>query len=183
MDPALLAKWPNVPACFEWLALDRRGQWRLKGEVIAHRGLITFLNLNYGVDDTGRWFVQNGPQRVFVDLAYSPWVFHRAPDGSPAFISHTGRPAGNLRALHLDAEGNLLLDTELGPGLLDDRDLAPLLAECSDSTGHPVSDDALAALLAGETPSITWHTIPLTPLPTVDLEKHFNFVRTPREAG
>ena len=55
MDPALLAKWPNVPACFEWLSLDRRGQWRLKGEVIAHRGLITFLNLNYAVDDLGRW--------------------------------------------------------------------------------------------------------------------------------
>ncbi|WP_416346426.1 DUF2946 family protein, partial [Escherichia coli] len=23
-----MAKWPNVPNCFGWLALDRRGQWR-----------------------------------------------------------------------------------------------------------------------------------------------------------
>ena len=32
MDAEMLAKWPDVPACYEWLALDRRGQWRLQGE-------------------------------------------------------------------------------------------------------------------------------------------------------
>ena len=29
-----LAKWPNVPAVFGWLELDRRGNWRIKGEKI-----------------------------------------------------------------------------------------------------------------------------------------------------
>ena len=27
-----LIKWPNVPDCFGWLALDRRGQWRMVDE-------------------------------------------------------------------------------------------------------------------------------------------------------
>ena len=26
-----MAKWPEVPNVYGWLALDRRGQWRLKG--------------------------------------------------------------------------------------------------------------------------------------------------------
>ena len=25
-----MAKWPNVPACYGWLALDARGQWWLR---------------------------------------------------------------------------------------------------------------------------------------------------------
>jgi len=27
-----LIKWPDVPDCFGWLALDRRGQWRMRDE-------------------------------------------------------------------------------------------------------------------------------------------------------
>src|SRR3990170_3644456 len=26
-----MAKWPNVPVVYGWLALDRRGQWSIKG--------------------------------------------------------------------------------------------------------------------------------------------------------
>jgi hypothetical protein len=33
-------KWPEVPACYGWLSLDRRGYWRLKEHVISRAGLI-----------------------------------------------------------------------------------------------------------------------------------------------
>ena len=75
VDLSAIAKWPNVPACYDWLSLDRRGDWRLQGERVTHHGFIALLNRQYGVDEHGCWFVQNGPQRVFVRLDYTPWVF------------------------------------------------------------------------------------------------------------
>jgi hypothetical protein len=52
-DPAVTVKWPDVPACYGWLSLDRRGRWRLKGEIVSHAGLIAFINSRYGPDDSG----------------------------------------------------------------------------------------------------------------------------------
>ena len=116
-----MAKWPDVPRCFGWLALDRRGAWRIRGEVIRHARTVAFLSRHYRVDDSGCWYVQNGPQQVFVDLDYTPWVYRYQPDGS--FSSHTGIAAGDLDAVYVDDDGNLLLLATLGIGVLDDRDL------------------------------------------------------------
>jgi Protein of unknown function (DUF2946) len=79
-----LIKWPSVPVCTNWLAFNRRGDWlmrnefaqinRLPGEVIKHRRLIEFIERNYAVDSMGKWFFQNGPQRVYVDLDYTPFI-------------------------------------------------------------------------------------------------------------
>ena len=38
-----MAKWPNVPAVYGWLSLDRRGDWRIKGERIANPGVSEFI--------------------------------------------------------------------------------------------------------------------------------------------
>ena len=69
-----MARWPNVPQCFGWLRLDRRGNWRIKDAVITHQRAIAFLSRHYRADDRGRWYVQNGPQQVFVTLDYTPWI-------------------------------------------------------------------------------------------------------------
>ncbi len=90
VDLAAIAKWPDVPACYGWLSLDRRGDWRLQGERVTHRGLIDFINRQYAGDETGCWFLQNGPQRVFVSLAATPWIFRNDGD---RLASHTGQPA------------------------------------------------------------------------------------------
>ena len=39
-----MTRWPNVPAVYGWLGLDRRGCWRLRGERITHGGAIEFIN-------------------------------------------------------------------------------------------------------------------------------------------
>ena len=96
VDLSAIAKWPNVPACYDWLSLDRRGNWRLQGERVTHRGLIEFMNRQYGSDESGCWFVQNGPQRVFVSLAYTPWVLRREGD---AFVTHNGQPVDPANAV------------------------------------------------------------------------------------
>ena len=180
VDLSAIAKWPNVPACYDWLSLDRRGDWRLQGERVTHSGLIAFINRQYGCDESGCWFLQNGPQRVFVALAYTPWVFRREADG---FVSHTGAPAGELKAIHLDEEGNLLLETALGIGLLDDRDLARFLACCLDSNAQPADESAFLALMNGHPEAVYWQNMPIKPIVAVDVPKHFNFQPLPKAAA
>jgi hypothetical protein len=115
-----LAKWPNVPAVYGWLDLDRRGNWLIKGERIGNRALREFIARNYAADASGCWFFQNGPQRVFVTLAYTPLVMHYEGE---SLLDHCGRPTQALETF-LDDEGSVLIRGERGIGLLDDRDLA-----------------------------------------------------------
>lgn len=122
MDEAVarsIARWPNVPAVYGWLALDRRGHWRIKGERIANAALRDFIARNYEADEHGRWYFQNGPQRVFVTLAYTPFVMHY--EGERIF-DQCGRRV-TARETYVDDEGSVLILGEHGIGLLDDRDL------------------------------------------------------------
>jgi len=123
MDDAVarsIARWPNVPAVYGWLELDRRGNWRIKGERIANVALREFIARNYEPDGEGRWYFQNGPQRVYVTLAYTPLVVHFEGE---ALIDHCGRPFP-AQETYVDDEGSVLLVQQGRIALLDDRDLA-----------------------------------------------------------
>lgn len=114
-----LAKWPNVPAVYGWLSLDRRGNWRIKGERIANAALRDFIARNYEADERGCWFFQNGPQRVFVSLAYTPLVVRFESD---RLVDQCGRPY-EPETVYQDDEGSVLLAGGGTIALLDDRDL------------------------------------------------------------
>jgi len=123
MDQTVLrsmAKWPNVPDVYGWLCLDRRGNWLLQGERIGNQALGDFIARNYQPDARGCWHFQNGPQRVFVALAYTPLVLHFEAE---ALLDHCGRPFQPEQAF-VDEEGSVLIWGKSGIGLLDDRDLA-----------------------------------------------------------
>ncbi len=123
MDETVLrsmAKWPDVPDVYGWLSLDRRGNWLIKNEKIGNRALREFIGRNYQPDARGCWYFQNGPQRVFVALAYTPLVLHFEGE---ALFDHRGRPFLPEQAF-LDEEGSVLMLGSQGIGLLDDRDLA-----------------------------------------------------------
>lgn len=131
---AALKKWPNVPHCYGWLALDARGNWYMRDERIQHAGpfpqvkgsridhdkLRAFIERNYAADDTGCWFFQNGPQRVYVELEATPWVWRLQPDGR--VLTHTGLPA-TVQSSWLDEAGHLYLLTDLGVGLVHTADM------------------------------------------------------------
>ncbi|HLO63508.1 MAG TPA: DUF2946 family protein [Azonexus sp.] len=180
VDFSAIAKWPNVPACYDWLSLDRRGNWRLQGERVTHRGLIDFMNRQYAADDSGRWFVQNGPQRVFVALAATPWVFRRE---SGDFVSHTGQPAGAVQGIYLDEEGSIVLETALGVGLLDDRELAGFLAECRDAHDQPAGEEALIGLMGTGSGNIFWHGLQLQAIAAADIPRRFGFDPAPKSGA
>ena len=141
-----MAKWPNVPAVWGWLSLDRRGAWKLKGEPIPNRAAVEFISRNYSSDGRGRWFFQNGPQRVFVDLAYTPWVY--SLDGRGSLVTHTGRHCGAIENAWIDEAGTMILAGEPGPGIVDDRDLLALSDRLVDERGRPVEDELVAAFIA-----------------------------------
>ncbi|MBK1613422.1 hypothetical protein CKO44_08060 [Rubrivivax gelatinosus] len=130
---AALRKWPDVPHCWGWLALDARGDWymrdervqaagpfpRIKGSRIEHDKLRSFIERNYGHDEHGAWFFQNGPQRVYVELEAAPWVWRL--DAALALHTHTGLPA-QARSAWLDEHGRLFLDSDIGFGLVHTLD-------------------------------------------------------------
>jgi len=127
-----MAKWPDVPDVYGWLSLDRRGNFLIRStsatpsfEKIGNRALREFIGRNYQPDARGCWYFQNGPQRVFVALAYTPLVVHF--EGA-ALVDQCGRPF-QLRQAYLDDEGSALLQGTASVGLLDDRDLARLADE------------------------------------------------------
>jgi hypothetical protein len=144
-----MAKWPNVPAVYGWLSLDRRGDWRIKGERIANPGVSEFIGRNYEHDAEGRWFFQNGPQRVFVSLDYTPFVYRivGATTQALALECHTGRPVHAVNGGWLDENGVLLLETEHGIGLVHDRDLDRLFPFLIDANGNPLDENVLAAVM------------------------------------
>ena len=115
-----LAKWPNVPAVYGWLALDRRGNFLIKGERIGNAALREFIARNYDCDERGCWFFQNGPQRVYVRLAYTPLVVHYEGE---RLVDQRGCDFGVPDAFLLDEEGSVLARREARIALVDDRDL------------------------------------------------------------
>ena len=129
-----MAKWPNVPDCYGWLGLDARGDWYMrddqtqakgpfvqsKGSRLTHEKLIAFIGRNYASDPQGHWYFQNGPQRVYVELEATPWVWRLQPDGS--IQSHTGTHARMQRCI-MDEHGRLYLETEQGFGLVHTQDM------------------------------------------------------------
>ena len=158
-----LEKWPSVPAVFGWLRLDRRGNWMLvdrglpdfdeardaAGSTIGNRRVVDFIARNYACDERGRWFWQNGPQRVYVDLEAAPLVL-RAIAGedvneAPRFVTHTGAPITTIDAGWIGPDEQLLLRTDLGGAVVHDLDLAALPLEARDdgSLALRLESDAL----------------------------------------
>ncbi|MBX3603655.1 MAG: DUF2946 family protein [Piscinibacter sp.] len=148
---AALKKWPNVPHCRGWLALDARGDWymrdervqhagpfpQVKGSRILHEKLREFIHRNYAADEAGCWYFQNGPQRVYVELEAAPWIWRVAPEGTGIGItSHTGRPA-TVESAWLDEHGRLFLATGLGLGLVHTLDMETAADAVENGTWRP----------------------------------------------
>lgn len=154
-----LAKWPNVPDCYGWLGLDARGRWfmrddaaqaagdfpRSRGSWLRHEKLIDFIGRNYESDDEGRWFFQNGPQRVYVELECTPWIWQVLPDYR--LQSHTGLQTSAGECL-LDEEGRLYIASPQGLGLLHSQDMV-LAAEAVEQ-GVWVPRDVVSANLPAQ---------------------------------
>ncbi len=149
-----MAKWPNVPDCYDWLGLDERGHWYLrddptqargsfqsglpgaKGSLLKHEKLIEFIHRNYARDEAGAWFFQNGPQRVYVELAATPFVWRVNLDFK--LVAQTGQETVPT-VCYTDAEGRVYFDTPLGFGLVHSLDVSQV-AEGLDQNIWPLEN-------------------------------------------
>ena len=194
-----LIKWPNVPHCFGWLALDRRGQWRMRvefaqtnqltGSVIQHAALNEFISRNYACDSLGRYFFQNGPQRVFITLDATPWIARIIPSESgPQLLTQCGtqiKPQGALS----DEKGNIYITGIIVQSLSDQIDstvfsqiesLSVALLHDHDldlfSDQSKVMEDACS--FRG---SWQWDgkELPIEPIHSLELSERFRFINAP----
>jgi Protein of unknown function (DUF2946) len=163
---AALRKWPNVPHCYGWLALDARGRWfmrderiqaagpfpAVKGSLIQHEKLLGFIHRNYALDEQGSAYFQNGPQRVYVELEATPWIWRlqRGPELGQSraelrIESHTGLAISLVQSSWLDEAGRLYLLTPQGFGLVHSMDM--LVAADAVDAGWLLPQDCLSAEL------------------------------------
>jgi hypothetical protein len=155
---AALKKWPSVPHCLGWLALDARGDWymrddrvqragpfpQVKGSRIRHDKLVAFIARNYEHDAQGCWFFQNGPQRVYVELEAAPFVWRLQWRGDTLHMeSHTGHAVAEAVACAtwLDEHGRLFVDAAPGFGIVHTQDMleAARAVECGLWTPQPMA--------------------------------------------
>jgi Protein of unknown function (DUF2946) len=186
---AALAKWPDVPAVYGWLGLTARGEWRLQGQPIANAALRDFIGRNYAGDERGRWYFQNGPQRVYVTLDATPWIWWIAQDeGGRSLHTHTGIRVRHLQGAWLDESGRAYLKSELGFGLLDSRDTHVFL-EAAQAEGHaPLQPAELESWLTGAGLQVVVDgarlglggSAPLDRLHADQMSDRFAFVRSPQ---
>ena len=187
-----MRKWPNVPHCYGWLALDARGNWRMRdehaqqcnfaGDKIVHAALLAFINRNYASDTAGCWYFQNGPQRVYVNLEATPFIARTDP--ADGLILHTGDPITAIDAVWLTDTGKLILCTAERIALVDDRDLGHCLQWVRTATGV-IDDQCLLNWIADPAdhiaPMLTYRkqTIPIGHLTESSIAERFGFTPAP----
>ena len=198
-----LIKWPNVPHCFGWLALDRRGQWRMRdefiqanglpGNVIQHKALNEFIARNYACDTKGRYFFQNGPQRVFITLDATPWIIRIIPTGAEPNLLTQCQSSFKPQSALSDESGNIYI-TGLVKNTVDESADAEntsndfIQIECPSIAllhDHDLDFFSDLASLREEACSFggswNWHgkTLPLDPVLSHELSERFGFVKNP----
>lgn len=190
-----MEKWPNVPHCYGWLALDARGNWRMRnehaqahdlpGDKITQATLRGFINRNYTNDEHGRWYFQNGPQGVYVDLEVAPYIAHTEP--AHGFVLQTGEYFSNIDAAWLSDAGKLFLQSDGKFALLDDRDLTQCLSNLL-LDNENIADEKLMAWLEQQgtigTLSLQYDSkkIAVNYIEEAVISEQFKFVNKPRPA-
>ena len=168
----------------------------LPGTVIKHAALNEYISRNYAHDDLGRYFFQNGPQRVFITLDATPWIARFIPSGHSAdhlkLLTQSGASIEPQGALS-DELGNIYIvgivtqstssvskeelftqEESTSVALLHDHDLN-LFSEQS-----KVLEDACS--YRG---SWVWNNIelPIEPVYSAELSERFHFIKNPQANG
>ena len=187
-----MAKWPSVPHCYGWLALDARGAFRMRdeaaqqaklpGDIIRHSALLAFIYRNYTHDERGAWFFQNGPQRVYVDLEATPFIARTDPVHQ--FVLHDGEVMSAIDEVCLTEQGQLVLSNGRQIATLDDRDLAQCLPLLK-IQGRVIDDEQLMQWLASPTDDLSLRMlkrdVPVRWVNSDRLASSFGFIRRPEK--
>jgi alpha-L-fucosidase len=109
------------------------------GESIENKQILRFINRNYSHDAEGRWFFQNGPQRVFVRIDAAPLVI-AVDDAHGVFNSHNGHLIEKIDFWLIDDDGHLFFQSSSGAGQIVDKDLTRLVDTLLTTQGTSLLD-------------------------------------------
>ena len=189
---AAMAKWPDVPDVYNWLLLDARGRYRIRArdyeqsgrfDTIGNAAVVEFIDRNTTHDDAGRWYFQNGPQRVFFKLEYTPFVARLQPVGMP--LLHTGVTVEHVSAVWIDEHAVAILETGHGPALVDDRDNSIFITGLKPLVGEVLDDIKLEEWLQKPVlGQLTWelfgNRVPVGPITRAELPSRFHYIAAPQ---
>jgi len=185
-----MAKWPNVPHCYGWLGLDARGCWRMRdqraqelgllGSKIANITLRGFIDRNYLADEQGRYFFQNGPQRVYVELEATPYIAHSDPQSG--WVLHIGVALTSCDAVWMTPDGKLILRSGEYLAQIDDRDMASAMTQVC-LHGQAASDEQVLDWLENPNDSMTFlmngHAVPIKMSKLESLAQAHPYIKSP----
>jgi hypothetical protein len=185
-----MAKWPNVPHCYGWLGLDARGGWRMRDEAAQQAGgpgdrldnqkLVGFINRNYGHDERGNWYFQNGPQRVYVNLEAAPFIARTDPQ--QGLVLQTGQALTQVDHVYLSEAGAVLFVGGDIVAQLDDRDVAMVAGQLQLGDAAASDDEVMAWLEGGDGAlALPWNgrLVPVERVNGDAFERRFGFNKIP----
>jgi len=161
---------------------ERTQKLGLAGDKITHPALLSFIARNYTHDDDGRWYFQNGPQRVYVNLEATPYIARTDP--AQGFVLHTGEPLALIDDAWITGNGDLILEADDKVAQIDNRDMAEYLEHLR-LDGAAIGDEDLIAWLgdAAHPGKLTLETasrrVPVQRLAEGEMAQHFGFVTRP----
>ncbi|WP_432786896.1 hypothetical protein AAEX37_00964 [Oligella sp. MSHR50489EDL] len=202
MDQQVLAameKWPNVPAEYGWLSLNARGLWRFhhggdfqadpEGDSIENSQLIAFFGRNYCVNERGEWYIQNGPQKAYLNLPHAPFILFY-DDAERRLSTHHEHTVKAVRHWYFSDDGRVFAQTDIGPAMLIGRDVPTFIEQISviveDATSRPFTEADFAAIAAGQELTLCLATIngnlsaPCRSLESDKAEQTLGFVSFPK---
>jgi len=162
---------------------------QLAGNVIGHVALNEFISRNYAHDSLGRYFFQNGPQRVFITLDATPYITRIIPTESGLqLLTQCGTEIKPQSALS-DEKGNIYITGLIQQSLSDQIDGAAFTK--TESLSVALLHDHDLDLFSDQSKVIedacsfrgSWqwqgNQLPIEPLHSAELASRFNFVKIP----
>ena len=166
-------------------------QNKLPGQVITHTALNEFISRNYACDSLGRYFFQNGPQRVFVTLDATPWVVRIIPsENDLEMLTQCKNPMEANGALS-DEGGNIYILGKVKQLTYRDKATEQFSTEDYQTVAllhdHDLDHFSQLAKLHEEACSFggSWYwqgkQLPLDPIHSAELATRFQFIAKPSD--
>lgn len=164
-------------------------QNQLPGQVINHNALNEFISRNYASDTSGRFFFQNGPQRVFITLAATPWIARIIPSEQGLQLVTQCQTEIKPSAALSDEHGNIYIVGLVKKAVY--KDLNANQFEVENCIGvallhdHDLDQFSELAKLREEACSFggSWNwqgvLLPLDPIHSQELSKRFGYTQKP----
>lgn len=165
-------------------------QHGLPGQIIEHGALKEFIARNYACDSAGRYFFQNGPQRVFITLSAAPWIARIIPgEDAPKIMTQCQTEINPTSALS-DEQGNIYIAGSIQQSICKDLETQEFKTEVCTGIAllhdHDLDQFSELAKLREEACSFggSWNwqdkQLPLDPIHSTELSEQFGFIKDPK---